>query len=140
MDIFRVIYTSHPFGFDTGVLSGILMDARRMNERDNITGALVCRADVYIQLLEGPEEQVKRAVERIGRDDRHLEMKLHVAKSVSERMFGNWAMLHDPEASWIWSRDDVFDGAVERASAAEVEAFFVQLRDRQNATCDGDPH
>ena len=56
MDLYRVIYTSRPFGFDAGMLNGILVDARRMNTRDGITGALICRADIYVQLLEGSEE------------------------------------------------------------------------------------
>ena len=42
MDLFRAIYTSRPFGFDEAILSGILMDARRANARDGITGALIC--------------------------------------------------------------------------------------------------
>ncbi len=133
MSLFRVIYSSRPFGFDEGVLSGILLDARRANRRDGITGALICRGDIYLQWLEGPEEQVKQAVERIKRDDRHVEVTVHVSESVSERMFGEWAMLHDPAASWIWPQDAVADGAVERATADEVEAFFMKLREAGHA-------
>ncbi len=128
MDLFRAIYTSRPFGFDEAVLSGILMDARRANARDDITGALICRADIYLQWLEGPEEQVKDLLERIERDDRHLEVKVHVAERVSARVFGEWAMLHDPAASWIWPQRDVADGAVDRATPDEIAGFFMRLR------------
>jgi hypothetical protein len=128
MDLFRAIYTSQPFGFDAGILNGVLMDARRANLRDGITGALICRADIYLQWLEGPEEQVRAALERIKRDDRHLEVTLHVAEPVSERMFAEWAMLHDPAASWIWSQDEIAAGAVERATPEEITAFFMRLR------------
>ena len=41
MSLFRALYTSRPFGFDTGILNGILLDARRANARDGITGALI---------------------------------------------------------------------------------------------------
>jgi hypothetical protein len=41
---------------------------------------------------------VRDALAGIERDDRHLEVRLHVAESVSERMFGDWAILHDPAA------------------------------------------
>jgi len=133
MSLFRVIYTSRPFGFDGGMLNGILMDARRANERDGITGALICRADIYLQWLEGPEEAVRQAVDRIKRDDRHLEVSLHVEKHVSERKFGDWAMLHDPAATWIWTQDEVAHDAVERATADEVEGFFLQLCEAQGA-------
>jgi hypothetical protein len=66
--------------------------------RDDITGALICRSDIYLQWLEGLEKQVRDALAGIERDDRHLEVRLHVAESVSERMFGDWAILHDPAA------------------------------------------
>lgn len=128
MDLFRAIYTSRPFGFDEAALSGILMDARRANARDGITGALICRADIYLQWLEGPEEQVRKALERIERDDRHLEMKVHGAERVSDRVFGEWTMLHDPAATWIWSQRDVADGAVDRATPEEITGFFMRLR------------
>ncbi len=128
MGLFRAIYSSRPFGFDAGVLSGILMDARRANQRDGITGALICRADIYLQWLEGPEDQVRNALARIQRDDRHLEVTLHVAEAVSDRMFGEWAMLHDPAATWIWTQDEVAGGAVDRATPEEITGFFLRLR------------
>ena len=129
MSLFRAIYTSRPFGFDEGILNGILADARRANLRDSITGALICRGDIYIQWLEGPEEHVRNALARIKRDNRHLEVKLHVAEHVSERVFAKWAMLHDPAASWIWSQDEVASGAVERATPEEVIGFFTRLHE-----------
>ena len=128
MSLYRVIYTSQPFGFDSAILSSILIDARRMNARDDITGALICRGDIYLQLLEGPKEQVMRTLERIKRDDRHVEVTLHVAEDAAERMFAEWAMLHDPAASWIWSIEEVAAGAVERTNPEEVMAFFKRLR------------
>lgn len=130
MSIYRAIYTSRPFGFDSGTLNSILVHARQANARVGLTGALICREDVYLQLLEGPEDEVKKAMERIKRDDRHLEVTVHMAQPVSGRMFASWAMLHDPAASWIWSRADVRDDAIERTTAAEVEGFFRQLRDK----------
>lgn len=132
MGLFRVVYTSRPFGYDAGILNGILMDARRANLRDGITGALICRGDIYIQWLEGPEAQVRSALARIERDDRHLDLRLHLAGPLSGRMFGDWAMLHDPAVSWIWSQDEVASGAVERATPEEITGFFQRLRDRRD--------
>ena len=129
MSVFRAIYSSRPFGFDNGILRGVLMDARRCNDRDGVTGALICRADIYLQWLEGPEEAVRRTLERIKGDDRHLEVRLHVAEPAPERVFGEWAMLHDPATSWIWTQEDVTAGAAERATPEEVTSFFLKLRD-----------
>jgi hypothetical protein len=130
MTLFRAVYSSRPFGFDTAILSGILLDARRANERDGITGALICRGDIYLQWLEGPEDKVRDALARIRRDDRHVEMTLLVADPVAERVFGDWAMLHDPAVTWIWSREEIADGAVERSTPEEVMGFFLRLRDQ----------
>ena len=127
MSVFRAIYSSRPFGFDAAILNNILMDARRANERDGITGALICRNDIYLQWLEGPEEQVRAALARIQRDDRHIEVTLHIAGPIPERQFGDWAMLHDPAATWIWSPEEVADGAAEQAAPEEVTGFFLRL-------------
>ena len=72
-------------------------------------------------------------MERIRRDDRHVEFQVHVEKAVPERMFGKWAMLHDPAVTWIWSRAEVRDDAIERTTEAEVEGFFEKLRDKTDA-------
>ena len=110
------------------------MDARRNNERDGITGALLCRSDVYLQWLEGPEEKVRDALARIRRDDRHLEFTLHVSEPAGERVFGNWAMLHDPAATWIWSQEEVANGAAQHSTPDEVKGFFKRLQAQCNET------
>ena len=133
MSVFRAIYSSRPFGFDSSTLGSILVHAQRANPSVGITGALICREDVYLQLLEGPEEEVRKTMERIRRDDRHVEFEVHSEKTVPERMFGEWAMLHDPAVTWIWSRSDVRDDAIERTTEAEVEGFFEKLRDKADA-------
>jgi len=133
MDVFRAIYTSQPFGYDSSILDGILMEARRANVRDGITGALICRADIYLQWLEGPEQEVRKTLERIERDDRHLDVKVHVAEHVTERTFAEWAMLHDPAATWIWSQSEIAGGALERTTPEEITGFFLKLRSSRAA-------
>jgi hypothetical protein len=130
MDLFQVVYSSQPFGYDTGILNGVLSDARRCNIRDGVTGALICRRDVYFQLLEGPELVVKATLERIRRDDRHVGVMLHLSAPTSERLFGDWAMLHDPAQSLMWTREQVSDGALEQASHAEARGVFEDLSAR----------
>ncbi len=43
---------SHPHDYDAATLDGILGVGRRHNRRRDITGAPLCRSDLYIQLLE----------------------------------------------------------------------------------------
>ncbi|MCK0150569.1 BLUF domain-containing protein [Marivita sp. S6314] len=126
-DLIQIIYSSRPFGYDDAMLNGVLMDARRCNMRDGVSGALICRQDVYLQLLEGPAQAVEATCDRIRRDDRHLEMAIRVNQQVAARMFGDWAMFHDPAKSWLWSAQDISDGALERASGAHFKQVFERL-------------
>lgn len=126
-DFLRIIYSSKPFGFDETALNSILRASRRNNTRDGITGALVCRADLYLQLLEGPEEAVIAAFTRIGRDDRHLEVNVHMRGMVKSRLFPTWAMRDDPPRSWMWSSAEITAGALDRATPLEILAVFTRL-------------
>jgi Sensors of blue-light using FAD len=127
--LLQLTYASRPFGFEANILSSILMEARRCNARDGITGALICRDDLYLQLLEGPEAAVDRTYARICADDRHVEVRGLTRRKIADgaRMFGAWAMRDDPAASWVWSRAEVDAGVPERASEDEVLEMFRRL-------------
>jgi hypothetical protein len=127
MALIQLIYASRPFGFDEAMLNGILIDARRCNQRDDITGALVCRADLYLQYLEGPEIAVAAAFTRIAGDNRHLDVTRLVYAPIMARLFPKWAMLDDPARSWMWTKEEVVDGALMRASAADIIGVFARI-------------
>jgi len=127
MALHRLVYVSRPFGFDDAMLNGILAQARDCNTRDGLTGALICRADIYLQLLEGPADALEATYARILRDDRHLEVRRLVHEPAAERLFAAWAMRDDPARSWMWTQKDVAAGAVARASRDEVLAVFARL-------------
>lgn len=127
--LLQLTYASRPFGFEASILSSILIEARRCNARDGITGALICRDDLYLQLLEGPEKAVERTYARICSDDRHVEVRGLTRRMIADdaRMFAAWAMRDDPASSWVWSRADVDAGVPERASEGEVLGMFQRL-------------
>ena len=126
-DLIQLIYSSQPFGFDEAALNGILITARRNNPRDGITGALICRQDLYLQLLEGPRAAVEARYDSIVRDDRHLEVVKRVSRRVTERMFPKWAMRDDPARSWMWTAKEVDQGVLDRAAPADFIAVFKRL-------------
>jgi len=127
--LLQLVYASRPFGFDASTLTNILFDARRCNTRDGITGALICRDDLFLQLLEGPETAVEAAYARISADDRHIEVRQLARRKIADnaRMFGAWAMRDDPAATWVWTREEVDAGMPEQASEDEVLAMFRKL-------------
>ena len=124
----QLIYRSQPFGFDNATLAGILSSARRNNPRDDITGALICRHDVYLQLIEGPTAAIDALFARIEVDDRHCDVQLLTTEDVTERMFAAWAMLDDEAPSLFWSPEEVATGALEAAGSAALREAFARLR------------
>jgi hypothetical protein len=126
-DLIQLIYSSKPFGFDEAALNGILMIARWNNPRDAITGALICRQDLYLQLLEGPQDAVEARYRSIARDDRHLDVVKRVSRPVTERLFPKWAMRDDPARSWMWSASEIEQGALDRATPQEFITIFSRL-------------
>ena len=123
----QLIYRSQPFGFDQPMLDGILVQARRNNRRDDITGALICRHDLYIQLIEGPDSAIDTVYAKIAKDDRHCDIRLLLADDVDERMFPEWEMLDDAMPTLTWSPAEIADGAIDAAQPDALRAVFRQI-------------
>ncbi len=126
----QLIYRSQPFGYDKAMLAGILLAARRNNPRDDITGALICRHDLYLQLIEGPEAAIDALFARIAEDDRHNDVRLLLDTRVDRRLFPDWAMLDDEPDSLFWTPEQVAAGAIERAGPLALVAAFTKLAGR----------
>ncbi len=127
MTITQLIYTSQPFGFDDAMLNGILVQARRNNPAQDITGCLICRQDMYLQLLEGPGDAIETLYAKIKADDRHLAVMQLSRETVSARMFPDWAMRDDPAQSWLWPPEAVASGALFQASPDALRAVFARV-------------
>ncbi|MCD1626411.1 MAG: BLUF domain-containing protein [Paracoccaceae bacterium] len=130
MPLTQLIYSSKPFGFDDTILSQILLTARRNNANAHVTGCLICRADLYLQLLEGPAEAINRLYASIEEDDRHLEVTHRMERETDSRLFGQWAMRDDPAQSWLWTKAEVDAGALENADQAAFLAVFERVAQR----------
>lgn len=126
MRLMQLIYVSRPFGFDGGMLDDILLSARRHNAANGVTGALICRNDVFLQILEGPRARVTETFARILRDDRHIEVSLLWCGDAPFRSFAQWSMRDDPVQSWMWSREEARD-VVRAASAEQARQIFARL-------------
>lgn len=132
-DLSHLIYSSTPFGYAASDLNGILTTARRNNVALDITGALICRQDVYLQYLEGPGDAIEGLYHRIKRDDRHVDVVRRASGAMEQRLFGQWAMLHDPAQSLIWSIEDVDQGLMDEASALQYLSTFQSIAAKARA-------
>jgi hypothetical protein len=123
----QLIYASEPFGFDSAMLAGILVRSREKNRAAQITGALICRQDMYLQLIEGPEEAIDAAFARIVKDDRHLAVKVLLSRVAGQRMFPEWEMLDDQMPTLTWSAADVAGGILEVATPETLLEVFERV-------------
>jgi hypothetical protein len=123
----QLIYASQPFGYDELMLAGILSSARRNNKTNDITGALICREDLFMQILEGPRDAVTTTFSRILQDDRHVDVVNLWSGDMEARLFPDWSMRHDPARSWMWTMKEVENGAIGRATTAEIRGIFERL-------------
>ena len=89
----RVIYRSRAaVEFDMAALLGMLASARTHNAERRITGVLVCEHGQFLQLLEGPTDEVEDLLQRILRDRRHEAVEVLVDEPCESRWFGDWSM------------------------------------------------
>lgn len=78
-------------------IAAILLAARRNNQRDDLTGALIYNGHNFMQLLEGPAKKVEACLDAIRRDPRHSGMTEVRRRSVETRDFADWSMLYNPD-------------------------------------------
>ena len=127
MKTFQLIYSSQPFGYNLEILSSILTTSRVNNKKRNITGALICREDIFLQLLEGPKTGIEETYDSIKRDDRHLNIQHLLDRDIDQRLFPAWAMKDDPVKTWMWSKEEVANGIVKKLTQEEIVKVFEKL-------------
>ena len=73
-------------------LDSILAVSRSWNARSGVTGVLGVTGRTYIQLLEGPAEELDSLLERLRRDPRHKDLTVLARGPVSVRLVPGWSM------------------------------------------------
>jgi hypothetical protein len=92
-NIRQVVYSSgatHPMS--SVELAEILQIARYKNEAKDITGMLLYRSGHFLQVLEGPEKELRMLLEKLERDPRHRDLRILLDGIVPARAFGAWSM------------------------------------------------
>jgi Sensors of blue-light using FAD len=92
-DLHQIVYASkatHPMLPKD--LAEILITARSRNLANGITGILLFRRGHFLQVLEGPREQLNVLLDKLSRDPRHGSVRVLLDEDVSTRAFGAWSM------------------------------------------------
>ena len=89
----RLLYCSQAKSdFSEEILKEILLTSRENNRRNRITGVLVHGGGLFMQVLEGPEQNVLRTYMKILDDKRHTDSRIIHITPVKDRLFENWTM------------------------------------------------
>ena len=91
--VFSLVYrsrTTHDWGQDH--LLGLLEGSRRRNADHAITGILLYRSRLFMQLIEGEEAAVTRLFANIRSDRRHDDVDLLWTDVAAQREFVAWSM------------------------------------------------
>jgi hypothetical protein len=70
----------------------LLMQARALNERHQVTGALVYGAGQFMQVMEGEDAVVKALYARVAKDARHYDVRTLAEGPIATRNFAQWSM------------------------------------------------
>lgn len=114
----RIIYTSQSTKqFNKRDLLDLLHDSRAFNTMDNISGVLMHKNGLFLQIIEGKSKDLENLIERLRRDTRHNNLKIIDDQLVEDRIFANWSMgcadFDDPTLSLIPGiRTDLSDPTV----------------------------
>lgn len=93
--IFRLLYVSKAVEeISYSDLKNILVTAQARNQKEQITGILIFRDGLFLQLLEGEKETVKKILGRIIQDPRHTHLKVLSESFAPKRIFKNWPMAY----------------------------------------------
>lgn len=80
--------------FEPEQIQALLEDARTRNASRGLTGMLLYCEGNFMQVLEGPADDVRAVYARIARDPRHHTLIKLVEERVHERSFGDWSMAY----------------------------------------------
>ena len=73
-------------------LLDLLNECVRNNQPAHITGMLLYKDGKFMQILEGPDQNVRRIFAAIERDHRHYSVIKLVEGPITERLFPTWTM------------------------------------------------
>ena len=91
--MYQLVYVSSAaVPFDSQSLAELLQEARENNHKDDVTGMLLYHDGNFFQVLEGPEDNVRRVYDRVAKDDRHQGVTTIYEEEADERAFSDWSM------------------------------------------------
>ncbi|MEL7187981.1 MAG: BLUF domain-containing protein [Pseudomonadota bacterium] len=128
----RVIYTSHASErFKEGDLFRLVSASSRYNGQVGVTGFLLYANGRFLQLLEGPDDQVTQLFALIKSDVRHDRCEIVLDEQIAANLFANWSMRRVPKSSGgevlSYLRERI-ETEMPQSVADCIECFLAELR------------
>lgn len=136
--VYRLIYRSRsriPAQTQRAELGELFTAARAHNKGKHITGALLLLDDVFVQTLEGDEQEVQALLARIRADTRHDSLEVLDTSLVAGRVFARWAMAKvaeaedQPDINLIAHEKGIHTAASRGDATPEQEGVLQVMRD-----------
>lgn len=91
--MFQLVYASAAWvPFTQTVIEDILLVSRTKNLEHGVTGVLLYKSGLIVQVLEGEEAGVRRLYANIERDRRHYDVTTIYTRPIEAREFPGWTM------------------------------------------------
>jgi hypothetical protein len=131
LTLYRLVYVSaaRP-GLSDQDIEAILNASQSNNDERRITGYLVHNGPGFMQLLEGPPEEVSDIYSRIRADTRHTGVVRILAETASQRVFPQWSMNYfrvdsgAPRGRMLVRRHDPVDSLMTADAPRELLHLF----------------
>jgi len=92
-DLIHIVYVSFSVKDLTEKnLEDLLVDIRKRNKLQKVTGLLLYNDGTFIQLIEGKTGIIQNLFEKIQNDRRHSNVVLLLEESIKKRAFPDWTM------------------------------------------------
>lgn len=118
-------------------LADLLQQSKSNNQQSGITGLLLYREGLFMQLLEGPEDEVLNCYDRIRADPRHHDILKLVENLTRRRLFADWAMAFEHVSQAMEAEEGFSDFLKEPFSSDELgeelnDGLFLLLSFKKN--------
>ena len=91
--LYCVLYLSvETAPFNDSEISELVVDARKQNQKYNITGFLYYKQQHFFQYIEGEKKTVERLLLNLKKDSRHQFVNCISDAQLTERRFTHWSM------------------------------------------------
>ena len=91
--IHSILYKSKAHAsFSMEAIHRMLIDAKRFNKKNNITGCILYHDKQFIQLIEGDKKVIESLYATIKEDKRHFEVQTLLNKASKQSLWNDWSM------------------------------------------------